>query len=213
MSEYHKIQSIYKRDLKTKKLLEGDWSLPEFEYLANNEWEFSEKVDGANIRIIYRDGERGQITFAGRTDEAMIPPKLLKNLNEKFLPMVEKFQFEFGHSLVLYGEGYGAKIQKNGHLYGENQLFVLFDVRVDNYWLRREAVADVAFKLDIGSVPIIGSGTLLEAVEKAKRGINSQWGDFLAEGIVARPKVEMLTRGGDRIIAKIKSRDFDGVQK
>ena len=41
-----------------------------------------------------------------------------------------------------------------------------------------------------------------------RKGFSSQWGDFIAEGIVARPKVEMKTRRGDRIITKIKYRDF-----
>ena len=30
MKEYHKIQSIYKRDEKTHKFIEGQFSLPEF---------------------------------------------------------------------------------------------------------------------------------------------------------------------------------------
>ena len=34
MTEYHKIQSIFKRDMtsKRKTLIEGEWTLPEFEY-------------------------------------------------------------------------------------------------------------------------------------------------------------------------------------
>jgi hypothetical protein len=69
-------------------------------------------------------------------------------------------------------------------------------------------VEDIAGKLGIKAVPIIGSGTLWEACDLAHRGIRSAWGDFQAEGIVARPAIEMCTRGGDRIIAKIKCRDF-----
>lgn len=39
MREYPKIQTVFKRDPTTnmKTLLDGDWSLPEFGYLANNE--------------------------------------------------------------------------------------------------------------------------------------------------------------------------------
>ncbi len=56
MNEYHKIQSIYLRDPETKhkRFLIGQWTLPEFEYLADNEWSFTEKVDGTNIRIYWR---------------------------------------------------------------------------------------------------------------------------------------------------------------
>jgi hypothetical protein len=42
----------------------------------------------------------------------------------------------------------------------------------------------------------------------SRKGFNSQWGNFLAEGIVARPKTELKTRRDDRIITKVKQRDF-----
>lgn len=207
MSEYHKIQSIFKRDMgKSKALIEGEWSLPEFEFLANNEWEFTEKVDGTNVRVIWRDGA---VTFGGRTDDAQMPVQLSQRLNERFLPQADAFSSIFPDgNAVLYGEGYGAKIQKVGASYRSDQDFVLFDVRVGNWWLKRQDVEDVAVKLGLDVVPVIGSGSLLKAVAWAKQGIPSTWGNFEAEGIVARPKVGLLTRGGGRIIAKIKCRDF-----
>jgi hypothetical protein len=208
MTEYHKIQSIYKRDMasKHKTLIEGDWTLPEFAYLADNVWTFTEKVDGTNIRVIFKDGG---ITFGGRTDAAQIPAQLVGRLNERFLPLAAKLAEVFPDgSAVLYGEGYGAKIQKGGGNYRADQDFVLFDVRVGPWWLQRADVEDVAWRLDLDTVPVIGQGTLHDAVAWAKRGIRSTWGDFEAEGIVARPKTELCTRGGQRIIAKIKCRDF-----
>ena len=39
------------------------------------------------------------------------------------------------------------------------------------------------------------------------------WGDFQAEGYVARPSIELHTRGGDRIITKIKCKDFRPIAK
>lgn len=207
MSEYHKIQSIFKRnmDSKNKELIEGQWTLPEFEYLAGNAWTFTEKVDGTNIRVMFKDGV---ITFGGRTDAAQIPAQLMARLNERFLPLAEKLGEVFEDGAVLYGEGYGAKIQKVGGNYRADQDFVLFDVLVGRYWLQREDVHDVAQKFGIDVVPVIGEGTLHDAVALAKRGITSTWGDFQAEGIVARPKVELQTRGGKRIVTKIKCRDF-----
>ena len=41
-----------------------------------------------------------------------------------------------------------------------------------------------------------------------RKGVGSEWGDFPAEGIVARPATELCTRGGGRIITKIKHKDF-----
>lgn len=207
MNEYHKIQTLFKRDMSTKHktLLEGEWTLPEFEYLANNQWTFSEKVDGTNIRVIFN---AGLVTFAGKTDAAQIPAQLIARLNERYLPLAARMHDVFGRDACLYGEGYGAKIQKGGGKYRQDPDFVLFDVRVGEWWLQRSDVEDVATKLGIDVIPIIGEGTLHDAVEWVKRGIKSTWGDFEAEGIVARPKIELRARSGERIITKIKCRDF-----
>lgn len=203
MSEYHKINSIYKRDKDTNKFIFGDYAQEEFAYLANNVWEFTEKVDGTNIRVMW-NGET--VTFGGRTDNAQIPAKLVTYLQATFTP--EKMSFVLPEGGVLYGEGYGAGIQKGGGNYGATQEFVLFDVKVGSWWLRRDDVNDIAGKLAIRSVPIIGHGSLADGIEMVKTGIQSQWGDFAAEGIVARPLVTLFDRRGDRIIVKIKYRDF-----
>jgi hypothetical protein len=210
MNEYHKIQTLFKREMEHngKTLLEGQWTLPELEYLANNTWVFTEKVDGTNIRVMI-DGN-GAVTYGGRTAAASIPAQLVTRLNERFLPQAEKMHEMFPDGACLYGEGYGAKIQKGGGNYRADQDFVLFDVGVGPWWLQRADVEDTAQKLGLDVVPIIGEGTLHDAIRAAKAGITSTWGDFQAEGIVARPKTELKTRNGHRIITKIKCRDFVG---
>ena len=203
MKEYHKIQTVFKRDManNAKTLLDGQFSMPEFEYLARNSWSFTEKVDGTNIRVIW-DGV--SVSFGGKTDNAQIPAKLIDRLRERFCGDGKFAGFD---SCCLYGEGYGANIQKGG-TYRQDQDFVLFDVRIGEWWLRREDVVDVANKLGIDVVPIIGTGTLFDMVERARQGFDSAWGNFKAEGIVARPECELICRNGDRIITKIKCKDF-----
>ncbi len=210
MKEYHKIQTVFKRDDKTKQIIEGDYSLPEFEYLKDNQWVFTEKVDGTNIRVMW-NGEA--VTFGGKTDDAQMPVFLLYKLQELFegtakrQMFTEKFSTE---QVCLYGEGYGAKIQKGGGNYNPTGVdFVLFDVRIGDWWLQRTDIEDIATFFGIKVVPIIGEGTLTEAIAMTRAGQKSQWGDFLSEGIVARPKTELKTRRGDRIITKIKHRDFN----
>lgn len=208
--EYHKIQTLFKRDLQAakKSMIEGDWTTPELKYLADNEWEFTEKVDGTNTRIHWEPFME-RVTFGGRTDNAQIPVKLLNYLQEAFHLSVF-IDSEMPH-LTLFGEGYGPGIQSGG-LYRVDQSFVLFDVVVhsddQDWWLQRLSVEDIADKLGIDSVPVIGSGTLFDAINKVKDGLTSEWGDFEAEGIVARPSVPMFDRKGQRIITKIKGRDF-----
>lgn len=207
MREYHKIPTVYARNPETnyKTLLIGQYAEPELEYLARNQWVFTEKVDGTNIRVMF-DGEK--ITFGGKTDNAQIPAFLVAKLNERFLPQLELFKELFGPDTCLYGEGYGARIQKGGGNYRADQDFVLFDVKVGTWWLQRNDVDDIAHNLGLDIVSIIGKGTLPQMVELAQIGFNSIWGDFIAEGIVARPEVELIARSGHRIITKIKYKDF-----
>lgn len=204
MSKYHKIESMFKRD-NDGKIIEYAWTKQEFEYLSNNEWLFTEKVDGTNIRVIF-DGI--QITFGGRTDSAQLPAPLVERLQETFLPQIDTLIKKFPDGVVLYGEGYGANIQKGGGNYRPDQDFVLFDVKVGPWWLERNNVGIIARDLGIEVVPVISSGTLMDAVEMCKEGFDSQWGNFQAEGIVARPETELATRSGERIITKIKIKDF-----
>lgn len=209
MKEYHKIQTLFKRDSKTKRIVIGDYSMAEFEFLKNNLWIFSEKVDGTNIRVIW-NGEG--VVFEGKTSDAQIPADLLLRLQELFEGMIKMQLFReiFAEKEVcLYGEGYGLKIQESGKLYVPNGVdFVLFDVTIDEWWLERKNIEDIAQKLGVKIVPIVGGGTLADAVEMTKSGFKSQWGNFLAEGIVAKPKIELKNRKGERIITKIKYKDF-----
>ncbi len=208
MKEYHKIKTVFERDPATnfKTLLMGEYAMPEFAYLARNEWVFTEKVDGTNIRVVVANS----VTFRGKTDAAQIPAFLVDRLNQRFLTTKVRVLLTeiFPDGACLYGEGYGAKIQKGGENYRQDQDFILFDVLVGECWLERENVADVARKLALDVVPIIGAGTLHDMVELARIGFQSTWGDFPAEGIVARPATELRTRSGHRIITKIKHRDF-----
>lgn len=207
MKPYHKIQTVFKRDPENryKTLLKNQYSLPEFEYLADNQWIWTEKVDGTNIRIMF-DGER--ITFGGKTDRAQIPAFLVTRLNEVFLPQLDLFKDKFSEGACLYGEGYGAKIQKGGGNYRPDQDFVLFDVRIGDWWLQRMDVVSLASDFGLDFAPVVGEGTLNEMVAMVKSGFMSVWGNFQAEGIVARPTTELKTRSGKRIITKIKGKDF-----
>ena len=206
MKEYHKIDSLFKRDMEArgKPLLVGEWSNDVFAYLADNQWEFTEKVDGTNIRVMIRDGE---VEFGGKTDNAAIPAPLVKRLQDRFLPQKYALLSMFPDGGCLYGEGYGAKIQSGGN-YRPDQDIVLFDARVGEWWLQRAAIEDIAAKLGLDVVPVIGRGTLHDAVQITSMGFTSAWGAFRAEGIVARPVVELKTRAGERVITKIKHRDF-----
>lgn len=223
MEIFPKINAPFKRYMdgpKKGRLMIGDWAKSEFQYLANNEWEFTEKVDGTNIRIGFNCRRLSHLDnpeFAGRSDAAIIPEPLKFYLQETFTG--DLFRKADLNEVVLFGEGYGPKIQGGGK-YRDDHSFVLFDVKIGSWWLKREDVNDIAEKLGIESVPIIGYGTLFEAINLVRTGhgrdlagnkidfSRSVWGDFEAEGLVCRPKVPLSNRRGERIITKVKSVDF-----
>lgn len=215
MKQYHKIKTLWKRQSeKPHNMLVGEFAEPEFEFLKDAQWYFTEKVDGTNIRIMW-DGNR--VTFGGKTNNAQIHSVLYEKLQVIFLnePVEQIFEEVFGEtSACLYGEGFGAKIQKSGGNYkADGNDFALFDVLVGDWWLNRNDVEDIAAKFDLTIVPIVGTGTLEDMSEMVAKGFNSQWGDFLAEGIVAKPIIELYNRSGKRVITKLKHKDFQKINK
>lgn len=212
--EYHKIQSIFKRDENNNFIL-NEWSTPEINLLQNIPWGFTEKVDGTNIRIKFDPQADSDLVFNGRTNNAQIPKHLLEVLKKRFTMKSVCEAANYPEKVILYGEGYGHKIQKGGkYNLGQGICdFVLFDVRIGHWWLRRQDVEDIANKLGIRAVPLVGIGTLHEGIRLIRKGLKSQWGDFEAEGIVARPAVDLFSRSGQRIITKIKGKDFKFLNK
>lgn len=161
------------------------------------------------------DGER--VHFEGHTPNAQIPTKLGEYLYSKFCTeeAEELFEQNFGdHPFEIFGEGYGAKIQDKGELYTADNSIAIFDARYaeSRYWLDREDVYHLADLFDCSHVPVISNnGTLAEAIGFIKLHpcsvINKT---HEMEGLIGRPKVE-LYEGDERIIVKVKYRDFKDV--
>jgi ATP-dependent RNA circularization protein (DNA/RNA ligase family) len=203
MSEYHKIETLYERDEKTFKVKPG--VLKNRTYSLLKSWHWTEKVDGTNIRCIWQDGK---LTFGGKTDNAQIHADLIKWLYENV--SAEKLREIFPDTdAVIYGEGYGAGIQKGGGYCPEKKLIV-FDVRVGEWWLSDENVRDVAAKLGLDVVPSFGEMTLEEATEMVRNGIKSKCACSVmdAEGLVGRPAETLFDKKGSRLIVKLKTKDF-----
>jgi ATP-dependent RNA circularization protein (DNA/RNA ligase family) len=214
MIPYPKIMTVFKRTDKGV-IMPDQCSDPVFDYLWGNDWLATEKIDGTNVRVGYTPSMGVQ--FGGRTDKAQMPVTLLNKLADLF--PVEKFPDVFPDAdndigVTLYGEGYGAGIQKGGWYIPNGVDFILFDVRVGRWWLKFDDVEDVAEKLGIKAVPKVGYFSLEAAVDyMAENVLYSRVAEAMdkpAEGIVLRPAVEDLQkRSGQRIIAKLKHVDFE----
>ena len=145
MIEYNKIETLWQRDMEgTKKLMEGVFRNPTVEFLKDNTWSFTEKIDGCNTRIFW-DGHK--VNYGGRTEAAQIPAHLMNKLIEMFgtEEAEQIFEQKFGGTeVILFGEGYGPKIQKGGGNYRSEVSFILFDVYIAGNYQPRASVEDVA---------------------------------------------------------------------
>ena len=208
MKQYEKIETVFCRDTNgTKRLVLNDYRNPTIAYLKDNMWVFTEKVDGTNIRVHW-DGHK--VEFGGRTDKAQIPGPLLNKLNEMFMTTEaeELFEQTWGDKdVILFGEGYGPKIQ-NGGDYRSDVSFILFDVLVGNNYQEREWVEKTAQMFNIDVVPIVLTGTIQDGIDYVMKHPRSTMGTAMMEGVVGRPMIELRDRRGERVIVKIKWEDF-----
>jgi len=199
---------------------------------AGIKFECTEKVDGTNMSIYIIpemssiDPKGGsprheyKMEVHGKTEKAQLNPKLLENIYRKWPleKLVEVFSRDGvgpTETIILYGEGYGVGIQKGGNYIKNDVDFRLFDIQIGKFWLEREALEDIASKLSMDIVPVIGYMTIDEAIEYVKRGFKSTIAenkDYDAEGLVLKMPLGLLKRNGGRIMTKIKTCDFRALE-
>ena len=134
------------------------------------------------------------------------------------------------YPIALYGEGYGARIQKGGGDYRRDGgvSFRLIDVLVGGTWLRRADVEDAAKQLGIEPVPLMRiveraspamavsscHAVTADIVDDVRDGLDSivaaQEGTVgtKAEGVVAFTDPPLFNSRGQRLMWKLKTRDF-----
>jgi ATP-dependent RNA circularization protein (DNA/RNA ligase family) len=217
---YPKIQTLWKRDEKTGLIILGDYSKDEFDSVDT--WMVTEKIDGTNIRVIWEEWDYDpmhkvkSVTVEGRTDKAQIPQHLHDFLQGKFTEQLMKEVFPDSKKVVLFGEGYGHKIQSAGSRYlGKDVGFILFDVWVDGWWLERKSIEDIAEKIGIPCVPRLGLMTkkqIEDFVMSEPMSIVSKE-RLVMEGVVCTSAPMMLFRNGEPLRFKLKVSDYRKVGK
>jgi ATP-dependent RNA circularization protein (DNA/RNA ligase family) len=204
MSEYPKIETLYERgeDFKVKPGI-----LKNRVYGIIKSWHWTEKIDGTNIRCIWKDGK---LTFGGKTNNAQIHADLIKYLYENLSAESIRRNLPEVTDMVIYGEGYGAGIQKGGVSYSPTKKLIVFDVLMDGkWWLSWENTCDIAAKLGLDVVPYMGEMTLEEATDFVRSGFISKLGIHgSAEGLVGRTVETLFDKKGARLIVKLKTKDF-----
>ena len=231
MLTYPKIETVYVRD-PTGRVDTARLRMPEVDLIRR--WLVMEKIDGTNIRIVVRPGGISagivaagdsiptDVEFLGRTDKAQTPKFLLNRLAEMFpVDRLDAAIQQDVDTVILFGEGYGARIQKGGGNYRPDDVsFRLFDIAVDAlgdgdyWWLEWEAVENIAEELGIKTVPVLlRDATLAEAVDAVLTPSVTAYEDarrlgYVQEGIVARTVPQLFTRRHQRLIWKLKNKDF-----
>lgn len=218
--KYPKINTLFERkytleQCKQKKVKKNPIQIPiiskvEFNFIKS--WVIQEKIDGMNIRI-FKNGE-----IRGRTDESSIPPKLLRYLRELFTP--EKMQEVFGDKdAILFGEGFGTKIQPFGDKYLDYQGFILFDAYINGLWVNIDKIESIASSFGVKSSPYIPCkeelgllhweiNDIIEFVKSRPKSLVSQK-ELTMEGIVAKSYPMLLFQNGNPVYWKLKCNDFE----
>ena len=167
----------------------------------------SEKIDGTSVGLKW-DGER--ISFIGHTDKSQFCPRYLEYLQNRFgTPEFEScVEAIFGdRPVTIYGEGISKDY--NVHYGFPDGEFIMYDIQFDSgFYAERQFVWKVAEKLAI-KVPFETKMTLRDAVDFVKTRPQSKLNsENKMEGLVLRPLVELYDNHGERLITKVKVKDF-----
>lgn len=112
-----------------------------------------------------------------------------------------------GQGEVIYGEIYGAGIQKNytyGCIPGEHK-FAAFDIMVDNFWMPHSVLEQNCVLRGIPTVPVLYRGPFVYELMKqmAQGGSVLSTDQKVREGIVIRPWREQTLYMGRKVLKMI----------
>lgn len=229
MKNFPSIETIYKRDSTTKKLIIGE--VRDETWMCVNQWVITEKVDGTNTSFVYHFDSGGKpppaVEVRGRTANTQWQPSVLAML-QTLAPSPEQVQEVIKPrpetTVMIYGETYGAGIQKHGGLYRADKSFIGFDVRFVNVaegqdiWLDPSHAKGVVEALGLRFVPTLAVITWLDVPcsyddltaltgysEVAQVGAGNL---IVPEGIVARSMKTLYDNRGNRMMWKLTFRDL-----
>lgn len=182
--------------------------------LSHQIWTTRRKLDGANLRVQW-NGE--QVLWNGKTNNFVCNNNLRKYMQETFPE--EIFEERFGRSpiVTIFGEHMGPKVQGN-ELGLDKDEIIIFDVNINGFWQEKDNVREIAkyfncrtcydfMEYDNGKNSIIDMNketfTLNELILAVASGLLQKW-----EGVVATPTVECRNQRGERVIVKVKTKDY-----
>lgn len=208
---YPKIQTLYKRDSETFKVKPDSLRCPEFGLVKR--WLITEKIDGRNHRIILHPD--GNVEHRRRTDRAQFSKHMIQAYTELVDEDLVRATFDANTPVVIYGELYGPKIQGGGK-YRDDIGLSIFDVKVADWWLNWDNIVDIATSLNLGYAPLLveesGFPTckdeLLDLFTAEGSSLVARNPGVMPEGVVARTDPLLFDRSGNRVMWKLKVKDW-----
>jgi hypothetical protein len=162
-----------------------------------------EKIHGTSAHITWKDGKITYFSGGGKHEEFV---KLFDENN-----LIENFE-KLGHDdVIIYGEYYGGKMNKQAYRYGTEMKFIVFEVRIGGKWLNVPNAEEITKNFGLEFVHYVKVPVTLEtldaerdapSVQAIRNGIGD--GTLPREGIVIRPLIEVIKNNGGRIIVKHK---------
>ena len=195
-------------------LIIGDYAQDEFAQIKI--WNVQEKIDGTNIRVIFsaEDWNLTTVFVHGRTDASEVPKHLNNYIEDHFfgrnVSALEKLMPNLD-GIVLFGEGYGPKIQTGGGNYRDDVGFILFDVWSGTRWSTREEVKQIAEMLALPTPYDYGLMTEDEiiALVKSKPQSPSAIRPMELEGVICRSEPLMIRNSDNNpVMWKLKCKEF-----
>lgn len=172
-----------------------------------------EKVHGTSTHLTFQLKEDGTVNLdffsGGCTHEHFISLFDREALSKIYL---EKYSSM--NPLIIYGEGYGGKMQGMSHTYGPDLRFIAFDVKGNNIWRNVGDAERIVNAFGLEFVPYHRISTDLTAID-AERDRSSEVAVRRGilepkerEGVVLRPLEEFTKNNGERLISKHKRSKF-----
>ncbi len=213
-TKFSKFSSPFKKDEKFLNTKELAQQLPE------GYWIKTEKIDGTNIRIIFTKPDE-----EGKREVLIGSRKLILNKDDKGskqyldcikeinLNKLEEYFSDINSTIVIYGEGYGAGVQKGG-IYSKEKNYMVFDIKIGNAYQDFEYVHKVCMDNQLNTVPVhsdvekITYAGCLKALKNFNNTLINEGDGGIPEGLVYKYEPVLLNKYGERLIFKIKRKDF-----
>lgn len=238
MIEYPKTENLLARDPDTHKLRLDEYRDPNFAQIKH--WHVTEKIDGTNMRLVYMPRNKGvgqAVEVRGRSDRANVHPDLraamidmfpVDDLSRVFDEFIGEQRIMEGAAVTIFGEGYGAGIQKGGGLLSPTKTFRMFDVMYHwplteygtseqgtpykHSWCQPSTVEFLAGELGVPMVPIIiQQAETQDVIDIVLGGFVSHVAPLavVPEGVVARTDPYLYNERGSRVMFKLKGADLE----